>query len=66
MKSNMKKWKLHRSVWLFVTPWTIVCQAPLSMGFSKKNTEVGWHSLLQGDLPYPGIKTRSPVFQKDS
>jgi len=28
---------LHRfSVQLFVTPWTVVHQAPLSMGFSKK------------------------------
>ena len=23
-------------VWLFVTPWTIVCQAPLSKGFSRQ------------------------------
>ena len=23
-------------VWLFATPWTIACQAPLSMGFSKQ------------------------------
>ena len=22
-------------VWLFATPWTVACQAPLSMGFSK-------------------------------
>ena len=22
-------------VWLFVTPWTVACQAPLSMGFSR-------------------------------
>ena len=26
-------------------------QAPLSMEFSKKNTEVGFHSLLQGIFP---------------
>ena len=31
-----------------VTSWTIVCQAPLSMEFSSKNTRVGSHSLLQG------------------
>ena len=23
-------------VWLFVTPWTVACQAPLSMGFSRQ------------------------------
>ena len=26
---------------LFSTPWTVACQAPLSMGFSGKNTRVG-------------------------
>ena len=30
------------------TPWTVACQAPLSMGFSSKNTGVGSHFLLQG------------------
>ena len=32
----------------FATLWTIAHQAPLSMGFSGKNTEVGYHALLQG------------------
>ena len=32
----------------FATPWIIACQAPLSMGFSSKNTGVGCHFLLQG------------------
>ena len=31
-----------------------------------KNTTVGSLSLLQGDLPYPGIKPWSSVFQADS
>ena len=35
-------------VQLFVTPWTVACQAPLSMGFSRKNTQVGCWDLLQG------------------
>ena len=30
------------------------------------NTEVGCHALLQGTLPVPGIKARSPIFQADS
>ena len=30
------------------TPWNVACQAPLSMGFSSKNTGVGCHFLLQG------------------
>ena len=31
-----------------------------------KNTGVGGHSLLQGDLPNPGIDPRSPALQADS
>ena len=34
-------------VQLFVTPWIAACQAPLSIGFSGKNTVVGCHALLQ-------------------
>ena len=29
----------------------------------KKNAGVGYHSLLQEDLPDPGIEPRSPVLQ---
>ena len=31
-----------------------------------KNTGVGCHFLFSGDLPNPGIKSRSPTFQADS
>ena len=31
-----------------------------------KNTGVGCHSLLQGNLPDPGIEPRSPALQADS
>ena len=41
-------------VWLFVTPWTVAHKAPLSMGFSGKNTGVGCHFLLQGIFPTRG------------
>ena len=40
---------------LFVTPWTVVCQAPLSMGFSRQEYEVGCHALLQGIFPTWGL-----------
>ena len=33
---------------LFATPWTVVYQAPPSMGFPGKSTRVGCHFLLQG------------------
>ena len=41
-------------VWLFVTPWTVDRQAPLSMDFPGKNTGVGCHALLQGIFPTQG------------
>ena len=31
-----RKRKLLGHVRLFVTPWTVACQAPLSMGFSRQ------------------------------
>ena len=48
-------------VWLFMTPWTVVYQAPLSMGFSRQEY---WSGLLfppPRDLPNPGIKLMSPA-----
>ena len=38
-------------VWVCVTPWIVVHQVLLSMGFSGKNTGVGYHFLLQFLLP---------------
>ena len=52
------------------TPWSVAQSteepAPLSMGFSSKNTGVGCHFLLPGDLPDPGIEPGSPALQADS
>ena len=47
-------------VQLFVIPWTIALQAPLSMGFSRQEY---WSGLPcpPGDLPDPGIKLMSLV-----
>ena len=45
--------------WLFVTPWIITCQPPLSMGFPRQEY---WSRLLfpsPGDLTDPGIKPAS-------
>ena len=49
-----------------VIPWTVTCQARLLWDSPGKNTGVGCHSLLQGNLPDPGIKPRFPVLQADS
>ena len=43
-------------VWLLVILWTVACQAPLSMGFSKQEYWSGLTSSPPGDLPDPGIK----------
>ena len=49
-----------------VTPWTVACQAPQSMGFSRQEYWNGLPFPSPGDLPNPGIKPRSPVLQADS
>ena len=41
---------------LFVTPWTVACQAPLSMGFSRKKYRRGLPFPPLGDLPDPGTE----------
>ena len=48
------------------TPWTAACQAPLSMGFSRHEYWSGLPFPSPGDLPDPGIKSRSPALQADS
>ena len=45
-------WLSH--VQLFVILWTIAHQAPLSMGISSKNIEVGYCALLHGIFPIQG------------
>ena len=49
-----------------MTPWTVACQAPISMGFPRQEywSRLPFPSL--GDLPEPGIKPKSPALQADS
>ena len=52
---------------LFVTPWTIAHQGPLSIGFSKPEYRNGLSCLPPGDLPNPGIEPvslKSPALVK--
>ena len=44
----------------FATPWTVVYQAPLSMGFSRQEYQSKLPFPSPGDLPDPGIKPESP------
>ena len=48
-------------VWLFVTPWTVTLQAPLSMEFSRQEYWNGLPFPPPGNLPNPGIKPSSPA-----
>ena len=48
------KWQSLSHVRLFVTPWTVARQAPLSMEFSRPETRMGSCSLLQRSFPTQG------------
>ena len=46
----------HVCVWLFVTPWTVVCQALLQAWIQE------WVPITStGDLPHPGTKSATPA-----
>ena len=51
---------------LCATLWTVAHQGPLIMGFFQART-LEWFAMPPpGDLPNPGIKSRSPALQEDS
>ena len=52
-----------------MTPWTVACRAPLSMGFSRQEYWSGLPFSSSGDLPEPGTGPASlgfPSLQADS
>ena len=48
-----------------VTPWIVAHQAPLCMDFSKQEYWSGFPFISLGDLPDPGIESKSPAWQAD-
>ena len=50
----------------FETPWTVACQVPLSMEFSRQGYWSGLRFPSLGDLPNSGIEPGSPALQADS
>ena len=58
--------KSFSRVRLFAIPWTVAHQAPLSMGFSRREYWSGLPFPSPGDLPNPGIEPRSPALQADA
>ena len=49
-----------------MTPWTVVCQASPSVGFSRQEYWSGLPFPSPRDLPDPGMEPRSPALQVDS
>ena len=54
-----------KSCLAFAIPWTVACQAPLSMGFFRQEYWSGLPCPPPGNLPNPGIESRSPTLQVD-
>ena len=54
--------KLLQSCLTLVTLWTVACQAPLSLGFSRQEYWSGLPCPPAGDLPDPGIEPGSFIF----
>ena len=54
-----------KSCLTLATPWTVACQTPLSMGFSRQEYWSGFPFPSPGDLPDPGIKPWSSALQAD-
>ena len=48
---------------LVSTPWSVTLQAPLSVGFPRKEYWSGLPFPTLGDLPHSGIKRESPTLQ---
>ena len=58
--------KVLSRVQLFVTPWTVACQAPPSMEFSRQEYWSGLPFPSPGDLPNPGIEPVSPTLHANT
>ena len=59
-------WTDAQRAWLFVTPWTALCQAPLSIEFSRKEYWHGFPFFSPGDLSDPEIELGSLTLRADS
>ena len=48
-------YSIARSCETLAIPWTVACQVPLSLGFSRQEYLSGLPFPSPGELPYPGI-----------
>ena len=53
-------------VQLFATPWTVACQVPLSVEFSRQEYCSGLPCPSLRNLPDPGVECGPPASQADS
>ena len=58
------QWVLS-SVWLFATPWTVACQALLSVGFPRQEYWSGLPFPSPGDLPTQGSNIAGGFFTSE-
>ena len=61
VENSLKMLRRFSRVRLFGTPWTVVHQAVLSMGFSRQEYWTGLPFPSPGDLPDPGMEPMSHV-----
>ena len=60
-------WLIHNLLRItLATPWTIACQSPLPMEFSRQECWNGLPFPSPRNLPSPGIELWSPALQADS
>ena len=64
--TNLEYCLVTKSCLALATPWTVACQAPLSMGFPRQEYWNGLPFPSPGDLSDSGIEHVSPALQADS
>ena len=62
----MRQRQCTKSCPTLAIPWTVACQAPLSMGFSRQEYWSGLPFPSPGDLPDPGMEPNIRVFSTGS
>ena len=56
-----KKENMNVVMHVYLSIWTVACQAPLSMGLSRQEHWSGLPFPSPGDLPDPGTELVSPL-----
>ena len=62
--SEVKKWKSLSRVQLFATPWTVACQASLSMGILQVRI-LEWVAMPLLQLPYDPAIPLQDIYQNN-